>query len=99
MAQQKERFGPIAAAPILGPSAGSVEASTDPFSPQSIAKMALTQQIQATADTRYDPDVPAPIVQAFADMINSSSPTQTHNIAVGTALLLISAVLIHACLT
>jgi len=94
--QQKGRFGPIAAAPILGPSAGSAEASTDPFSPQSLAKMALTQQIQATADTRYDPDVPAPIVQAFTDMI--SSPEQSQNVAVGTALLLISAVLIHACL-
>ena len=88
MQQGKDKFGPTTGAPLLGPDSGSSKALTDPLSPQSLAAAAMKQQIQATADTRYDPDVPPP-VEKFA---NPESAT------VGVALLLFALVLIHSCL-
>jgi hypothetical protein len=97
MSQQgKDKFGPIAAVPLLGPNAGSSQASTDPLSPQSIGGLALKQQIQATADTRYDPDVPPP-VEKFKNP-HSPLPLNPESASMGVALLLVALVLIHSCL-
>ena len=95
MSQQiKDKFGPTAGAPLLGPNAGSAQASTDPMSPQSLGAAALKQQIQATADTRYDPDVPPP-VEKFVDTF---TPIDSEKATMGVALLLVALVLIHSCL-
>lgn len=92
MARISGKYGPIAAAPIVGANAGSAGAITDPFSPQSIATAALSQQVQAAADTRYDPIVPPPT-------IHESFKNPYKNVTIGTTLLLIAIVLIHKSLT
>jgi hypothetical protein len=82
------KHGSIAAAPLLGPNTGSSKAALDPMSPQNLAASAVRQQIQATADTKYDPDVPPP-VEGFVD-----------NVSVGTSLVLIALVLLYnQCIT
>lgn len=87
MSQQTEKYGPIAAAPILGPSAGSSNAANDPMSPQNLAASARRQQVQASADTKYDPAVPPGGTEGF-----------TNNVSLGVAFLLISFVLLHSSL-
>jgi hypothetical protein len=98
--QHKEKFGQVAGVPLLGPSAGSAEAATNPMSPQNLAAVAVRQQVQATADTKYDPNVPAPValeqeatVEKFA-----ASADQSTKVTMGTALLIVSFVLLHSCL-
>ena len=91
--QHKEKYGQVAGVPLLGASAGSSEAATNPMSPQNLAAAALRQQVQATADTKYDPDVPPPQeVEKFLDTPSSTKVT------VGAALLVVSFVLLHSCL-
>lgn len=75
--------GSIAAAPLLGPNTGSSAAALDPMSPQNLAAAAVRQQVQATADTKYDPDVPPP-VEGFVN-----------NVSLGTSLVLIALVLLY----
>ena len=95
MSQQiKDKFGPTTGVPLLGPTAGSVKASTDPMSPQSLGAAALKQQIQATADTRYDPDVPPPVER----FLGSAAAEDPEKATMGVALLLVALVLIHSCL-
>ena len=88
MSQQKEKYGQVVAAPLLGPSAGSFHASTDPMSPQNLAASAMKQQIQASADTKYDPDVPQPI-EHFVDV--------SQKVTLGTAFLLVSFIMLYTC--
>lgn len=100
MSQQiKDKFGPTAGVPLLGPNAGSAQASTDPMSPQSLGAAALMQQLQATADTRYDPTVPPPIENFMSyAKYTPYKPYNTQKAVVGIALLLIGGALVHACL-
>lgn len=58
--------------PVVGKDAGSPSAALNPFSPQSLATRALTQQVQATSDTKYDPAVPQAI-PGVVDGFSSSS--------------------------
>jgi hypothetical protein len=95
--QHKEKYGQVAGVPLLGPSAGSPEAATNPMSPQNLAGAAVRQQVQATADTKYDPDVPPP-QQVESFFAPSPATTPSTNVTVGTALLVISFVLLHSCL-
>ena len=96
--QQKEKYGQVAGVPLLGPSAGSSEAATNPMSPQNLAASAVRQQVQASADTKYDPDVPPPqqVESFFAPSAAHATPST--KVTVGTALLVISFVLLHSCL-
>jgi len=94
--QHKEKYGQVAGVPLLGASAGSPEAATNPMSPQNLAASAVRQQVQASADTKYDPDVPPPQeVESFSPTHVSSSSAR---VTVGTALLVVSFVLLHSCL-
>ena len=96
--QQKEKYGQVAGVPLLGPSAGSSEAATNPMSPQNLAASAVRQQVQASADTKYDPDVPPPQqVESFIAP-SAAHATPSTKVTVGTALLVISFVLLHSCL-
>jgi len=108
MSQHSEKFGPVAAVPILGGNAGSSEAKADPLSPQNIAAAALKQQIQATADTKYDPAVPPPI-QPVAEQQGPIQPvaqgptiekftTMYENNIIASSFLVLGLVLLHSCL-
>ena len=99
--QHKEKYGQVAGVPLLGPSAGSSEAATNPMSPQNLAASAVRQQVQAAADTRYDPDVPGPVTENFASWDLTTTTTTTDpstKVTVGAALLIVSFVLLHSCL-
>jgi len=100
--QHKEKYGQVAGVPLLGASAGSPEAATNPMSPQNLAASAVRQQVQASADTKYDPDVPPPQeVESFSPThaaSSSSSSSSSASVTVGTALLVVSFVLLHSCL-
>jgi|UniRef100_A0A6C0IE69 hypothetical protein len=95
MSQHSEKFGPVAAVPILGGNAGSSDAKADPLSPQNIAAAALKQQVQATADTKYDPPVPPPVQQQ--PTIEKFTTMYENNIIAGSFLVL-GLVLLHSCL-
>ena len=95
--QHKEKYGQVAGVPLLGPSAGSPEAATNPMSPQNLAASAVRQQVQAAADTRYDPDVPEPVAENFASW-DLTTVDQSTKVTVGAALLVVSFVLLHSCL-
>jgi hypothetical protein len=102
MSQHSEKFGPVAAVPILGGNAGSSEAKADPLSPQNIAAAALKQQIQATADTKYDPAVPPPVAEQQGPIqpqptIEKFTTMYENNIIAGSFLVL-GLVLLHSCL-
>jgi hypothetical protein len=107
MSQHSEKFGPVAAVPILGGNAGSSDANADPLSPQNIAAAALKQQVQATADTKYDPPVPPPVAQQqgpIQPVAQQQGPTiekfttmYENNIIAGSFLVL-GLVLLHSCL-
>jgi hypothetical protein len=113
MSQHSEKFGPVAAVPILGGNAGSSEAKADPLSPQNIAAAALKQQVQATADTKYDPAVPPPVAEQQGPVAEQQGPIQPvveqqptiekfttmyeNNIIAGSFLVL-GLVLLHSCL-
>ena len=88
MSSPSSKVGAIAGAPLLGPNTGSVAAALDPMSPQNLAAAAVRQQVQASADTKYDPAVPPPQVQeAFTD-----------NVSLGAALVLVGLVCLYSCL-
>lgn len=88
MTSSSSKIGIIAAAPLLGLNTGSAAAALDPMSPQNLAAAAVRQQIQASADTKYDPEVPPPQLQeAF-----------TENISLGSAFVLIGIVCLYSCL-
>ena len=97
MSQHSEKFGPVAAVPILGGNAGSSDAKADPLSPQNIAAAALKQQIQATSDTKYDPAVPPPVAQQQGPTIEKFTTMYENNIIAGSFLVL-GLVLLHSCL-
>lgn len=52
------------AIPIVSPNAGSPGVLADPLSPESIMKKAKEQEVQGSADMKYDADAP-PRVEAF----------------------------------
>lgn len=103
--QHKEKYGQVAGVPLLGPSAGSSEAATNPMSPQNLAAAAVRQQVQAAADTRYDPPVPEPvalqqhqIIEKFSGWNDNGTADQHSKVTMGAALLVVSFVLLHSCL-
>ena len=97
MSQHAEKYGPIAGVPIIGPNAGSMAAKADPLSPEHIAAAALKQQVQATADTKYDPAVPPPI-QPVAQPTIEKFTTMYENNIVGSSFLVLGLILLHSCL-
>lgn len=98
MSQHSEKFGPVAAVPILGGNAGSSEAKADPLSPQNIAAAALKQQIQATADTKYDPAVPPPVQPVVQGPTIEKFTTMYENNIIAGSFLVLGLVLLHSCL-
>jgi len=107
MSQHAEKFGPVAAVPIIGPNAGSMAAKADPLSPENIAAAALKQQVQATADTKYDPAVPPPVAEQqgpVAEQQEQQEPTiekfttMYENNIVGGSFLVLGLILLHSCL-
>jgi hypothetical protein len=104
MSQHAEKFGPVAAVPIIGPNAGSMAAKADPLSPENIAAAALKQQVQATADTKYDPAVPPPVAEQQGSIQPDSQPTIEkfttiyENNIVGGSFLVLGLILLHSCL-
>lgn len=94
MSQHAEKYGPIAGVPIIGPNAGSMAAKADPLSPENIAAAALKQQVQATADTKYDPAVPPPVAEPTIEKFT----TMYENNIVGGSFLVLGLILLHSCL-
>jgi len=100
MSQHAEKFGPVAAVPIIGPNAGSMAAKADPLSPENIAAAALKQQVQATADTKYDPAVPPPVAEQQEQQGQTIEKFTTiyENNIVGGSFLVLGLILLHSCL-
>jgi len=91
--QQGKKNGQIAPAPLLGGNSGSSQAALDPMSPQNLAAAAVRQQVQASADTKYDPDMPPPVVTK--EGFHSPSGGNMDRISLGISLVLTGIVALY----
>ena len=90
--------GAATAAPLLGANSGSSQAALDPMSPQNIAGAAVRQQVQASDDTKYDPDVPKPL-EGFSKRFHWPSGWQPiDSISVGISLVLVGVICSYVCM-